>query len=371
MIIGVPKEIKDHEYRVALTPGGAAALIHNGHQVLVEAGAGRGSGFADEEYVAAGAKLVDSHAKAFAAAEMVIKVKEPLPEEYGLLREGLILFTYLHLAAVPQLARVLLENKVVAVAYETVELSDGSLPLLTPMSEVAGRMAVQVGAYYLERLNGGRGVLLGGVPGVPPANVVILGAGVVGSNAARVALGMGANVILINRGLERLRYLSEALHGNLVTLASNPYNVAEAVRHADLLIGGVLITGAKAPRLVTREMIGTMPPGSVVVDVSVDQGGCVETCHPTTHSDPTYFVDGVLHYCVANMPGAVPRTSTIALSNATLSYALQIADRGLVGAVRRDPALAKGVNACRGFLTHEAVAAALGLPYHPLEQVLS
>lgn len=370
MIIGVPREIKDHEYRIALTPGGAAALVRAGHEVLVEVGAGGGSGFADEEFVAAGARLAGGHAAAFERAQMVMKVKEPLPEEYDLLRPGLLLFTYLHLAALPELARVLLDKNVAAVAYETVELPDGSLPLLTPMSEVAGRMAVQVGAYYLEKLNGGRGVLLGGVPGVTPANVLILGAGVVGSNAALIALGMGARVVLINRGIDRLRYLSEVLHGNLITLASNPHNVAEAVRDADLLIGAVLITGAKAPHLVTREMIRTMRPGSVVVDVSVDQGGCVETCHPTTHSNPTYLVDDVLHYCVANIPGAVPRTSTTALSNATLAYAMQLADLGLAAAVRRNPALAKGVNAYGGFLTHPAVAEALQLPYRPLDQLL-
>jgi alanine dehydrogenase len=370
MIVGVPREIKDHEYRTAVTPGGVAELVRSGHRVLVEEGAGRGSGFMDEELVAAGAEVVESHVAVFDRAEMVLKVKEPLPDEYELLRPGLILFTYLHLAAVPELARVLLEKKVAAIGYETVELADRSLPLLTPMSEVAGRMAVQIGAYYLEKLNGGRGVLLGGVPGVAPATVVILGGGVVGSNAARVALGMGARVILIERGIDRLRHLGEVLHGNLTTLASDPHNVADAVREADLLIGAVLIHGAKAPHLVTRKMVGAMRPGSVIVDVAIDQGGCIETCRPTSHSNPTYLVDGVLHYCVPNIPGAVPRTSTLALSNVTLPYVVQLANLGLATAARNDPALAKGVNAYAGFLTHPAVAEALALLYRPLEQLL-
>lgn len=371
MIIGVPREIKDHEYRVSLTPGGAASLTGSGHCVLVETGAGAGSGFSDDEYVAAGAQIVPGHDDAFVQADMVLKVKEPLPQEYDLLREGLILFTYLHLAAVPDLARVLVAKKVSAIGYETVELPDGSLPLLTPMSEVAGRMAVQIGAYYLEKLNGGRGVLLGGVPGVAPATVTILGGGTVGTNAAQMALGMGAKVILIDRGLNRLRYLAEVLHGNLVTLASNPHNIAEAVAEADLLIGAVLVAGAKAPHLVSHDMVAAMRPGSVIVDVSVDQGGCVETCHPTTHSNPTFFVDGVLHYCVPNIPGAVPRTSTIALSNSTLAYAIELADRGLIEAVRLDPALARGVNSYDGFITHPAVAEALALPCRPLAQLLA
>jgi alanine dehydrogenase len=283
----------------------------------------------------------------------------------------LVLVTFLHLAAVPDLAKVLLERKVAAVAYETVELADGSLPLLTPMSEIAGRMAVQLGAYYLEKLNGGRGVLLSGVPGVAPANVVILGAGVVGSSAARIALGMGANVMLIDRDVDRLRHLSEVLHGNLTTLASNPHNVSDVVRDADLLIGAVLIHGAKAPTLVNRDLVRTMRPGSVVVDVAVDQGGCVETCHPTTHSAPTYTVDGVVHYCVPNIPGTVPRTATLALANVTLPYVTQLADHGLIEAAKLNPALAKGVNTLGGYVTHPAVAEALGLRYHSLDQLLA
>jgi len=369
MLIGVPKEIKDNEYRVSLTPGGAHLLVEEGHQVLVQAGAGEGSGFGDAEYTQSGAVIVPTAAEAW-AAQMVMKVKEPLPAEYEFLRPDLILFTYLHLAAAEQLTRVLLERKVTGIAYETVQPEDGSLPLLTPMSEVAGRMAIQVGAHYLEKMSGGRGKLLGGVPGVAPCNVVIIGGGTVGANAARIALGMGAQVTIIDKDLNRLRYLSEVLHGNLVTMMSNPRNIALAAEYADLLIGAVLVPGAKAPRLVTREIVSRMKPGSVIVDVAVDQGGCVETCHPTTHSDPMYVVDGVLHYCVANMPGAVPRTSTYALSNATLPYAEKLARLGIPAALKADTALARGVNTYAGHLTCKGVAEAFGWPYTPLATLL-
>lgn len=371
MIIGVPKEIKDNEYRVAVTPGGVEMLRQHGHRVLVQAGAGEGSGFSDEEYTRSGAEILPTAAEVWNNAEMIMKVKEPRPEEYGFLREDLLLFTYLHLAAEEELTYELLRRKVTAVAYETVELADGRLPLLTPMSEVAGRMAIQVGAHYLEKAHGGRGKLLGGVPGVRPAQVTIIGGGTVGTNAAKIALGMGAHVVIIDKNLDRLRYLEDVLHGNLTTLASNPLNIANAVRRADLLIGAVLIHGARAPKLVTREMVGTMKPGSVIVDVAIDQGGCVETSKPTTHSHPTYEVDGVIHYGVTNMPGAVPRTSTYALSNATLPYALLLADHGFEGAVKGNPALAKGVNTYRGAVTYPAVAEAFGLEYTPLEKLLA
>ena len=323
MLVGVPKEIKNNEYRVAMTPAGVQQLIEQGHQVLVETMAGDGSRFTDEQYARVGAKIVPTAADAW-GAEMVVKVKEPIAVEYPLLRSDLVLFTYLHLAAEEKLTKAMLDSGVTGIAYETVEAPDGSLPLLTPMSEVAGRMAVQVGAYYLERPHLGRGMLLGGVAGVPGANVVIIGGGVVGTNAAHIALGMDANVIILDTNLDRLRFLEHVLHGRLTTVASNSYNIAEAVQNADLVIGGVLIKGARAPRLVTREMVSTMHQGSVIADVAVDQGGCVETIHVTTHSDPTYIVDGVVHYGVANMPGAVPRTSTLALSNATLPYVLRI-----------------------------------------------
>jgi alanine dehydrogenase len=369
MIIGVPKEMKDNEYRVALTPGGAKQLVEFGHEVRVETGAGAGSRFTDEEYQAVGAHIVPTAADAW-SAQLVIKVKEPLADEYGFMHPDLLLFTYLHLAADERLTHAMLERGVTGIAYETVELPNGNLPILTPMSEVAGRMAVQVGAHYLEKMSGGRGKLLGGVAGVRPADVVIIGAGVVGTNAAQIALGMGATVTLIDTNLDRLRYLEEVLRGRVVTLSSNPLNVAEAVRRADLLIGGVLIKGAKAPRLVTRQMISSMQPGSVVIDVAVDQGGCIETTHPTTHSDPTFLVDGVIHYCVANMPGAVPRTSTYALNNATLPYVVKLAREGFEPTVLSDPALAKGVNTCSGKLTYAAVAEAFGLEYTPLEALL-
>jgi len=369
MVIGLPKEVKDNEYRVAMTPGGVRELVGLGNQVLVESGAGRGSGFSDDEYRGAGARVV-AEAKQAWNAEMVVKVKEPQATEYGYLRSGLVLFTYLHLAAERELTREMLRRKVTGIAYETVELLDGTLPLLVPMSEVAGRMAVQVGAHYLEKSNGGRGKLLGGVPGVRPADVTILGAGVVGTNAAMVALGMGAHVILLDINTDRLRYLEEVLHGRLTTLTANALSIAEAVSRADVLIGAVLVKGARAPRLVTRAMVHNMEPGSVVVDVAVDQGGCIETTRPATHSDPVHVENGVLHYGVTNMPGAVPRTSTYALSNATLPYVSKLARQGVHGAVRKDPALAKGVNTFDGKLTYRGVSDAFGLEHTPVEEVI-
>jgi alanine dehydrogenase len=369
MIIGVPKEIKDNEYRVAMTPGGARQLAEAGHQVWVETHAGEGSGFPDAQYQSAGAKIVPTNAEAW-SAQIVVKVKEPQPGEYEFMRPDLVLFTYLHLAAEERLTREMMARGLAGIAYETVELPNGHLPLLTPMSEVAGRMAIQVGAHYLEKMNGGRGKLLGGVPGVRPADVVIVGAGVVGTNAAQVALGMGAHVVVVDINLDRLRYLSEVLRGRLTTLSANPLNIAQVVRRADLVVGAVLIKGAQAPKLVTRQMVGSMKPGSVIVDVAVDQGGCIETTHPTTHSHPTFVVDGIIHYCVANMPGAVPRTSTYALSNATLPYVVKLADMGAEAAIRADPSLAKGVNTYKGQITYPAVAEAFGLEYTPLEVLL-
>ncbi len=366
MIVGVPKEIKDNEYRVSMTPAGALQLSQHGHTVLVETGAGEGSYFSDQDFAAAGARIVSSAEEVWHQANMIVKVKEPLSAEYKYLRPDLLLFTYLHLAAAETLTQVMMKSGVTGIAYETVELPNGTLPLLTPMSEVAGRMAVQVGAHYLERQAGGRGKLLGGIPGVQPAKVVVVGGGVVGTHAAQIALGMGARVILMDINLDRLRTLSEILHGNFETLASTPYSVARAVGSADLVIGAVLVKGAKAPKLVTREMVSKMKPGSVIVDVAVDQGGCVETTHATTHSDPTYYVDGVLHYCVANMPGAVPRTSTNGLSNATLPYVIKLADRGFEEAVADDKPLALGVNIYQGKVTYQAVAEAFGLDYTPL-----
>jgi len=369
MIVGVPKEVKDRENRVSTTPAGVSEFIAHGHRVLVEKSAGLGSGFSDSEYAEAGAELIDSHAGVFAASDMIIKVKEPTFAEYELLRDGQLLFTYLHLAADEPQTRALMKQRVQAVAYETVQIGNGPLPLLTPMSEVAGRMAIQVGAHYLERTQGGRGMLLGGVPGVPGANVVIVGGGVVGTNAAQMALGMGANVTILDRNVERLRFLDQVLHGRIHTLASNSQNTASVVRDADLVIGGVLIAGAKAPKLVTAKMISSMRAGSVVVDVAIDQGGCIETARPTSHSDPTYVVDGVTHYCVTNMPGAVPRTSTLALSNVTLPYALELADLGLFEAAKRDASLANGINVLNGTITYQAVADAFGLPFAPWESV--
>ncbi len=369
MIIGVPKETKNNEYRVAMTPGGVRQLTEAGHQVWVEAAAGDGSGFGDEQYAASGARILPTAVETW-SANLVVKVKEPMPAEYQFLRPDLVLFTYLHLAADEQLARAMMASGLTGIAYETVELANGQLPLLTPMSEVAGRMSIQVGAHYLEKMNGGRGKLLGGVPGVRPGDVIILGAGVAGTNAMHIALGMGAHVTAIDISLDRLRFLDEVTGGRLTTLSSNPLNVAESIQHADLVVGTVLIKGAKAPKLVTRDMIRSMKPGSVVVDVAVDQGGCIETTHPTTHSDPVYVVDHVVHYCVANMPGAVPRTSTYALSNATLPYVVKLASLGAEAAIRTDPALARGVNTRRGKITYHAVAEALGLGHTGLESLL-
>jgi alanine dehydrogenase len=347
-----------------MTPAGVQQLIEYGHDVLVQHTAGEGSRFTDEQYEAVGATIVPTAEDAW-SAEMVVKVKEPVSIEYDFLRSDLLLFTYLHLAAEEALTKRMIESGVTGIAYETVEAPDGSLPLLTPMSEVAGRMAVQVGAHYLERPHFGRGMLLGGVAGVPGANVVIIGGGVVGTNAAQIALGMDANVIILDTNLDRLRFLEHVLDGRLTTIASNSYNIAEAVLAADLVVGGVLIHGARAPRLITRDMISKMRDGSVIVDVAVDQGGCVETIKATTHSDPTYIIDGVVHYGVANMPGAVPRTSTLALSNATLPYVLKLADKGAEAAMVADPGLMKGLNIYDGQVTYEAVADAFDIAYSP------
>ena len=370
MQIGVPKEIKDNEYRVSMVPAGVRALAEAGHQVLVQDGAGAGSGVGNADYESAGAVIVSDAAAVYRRADMVLKVKEPLEGEYALLRRGQILFTYLHLAPARDLTRALLHAGVDAVAYETIVDHDGTLPLLTPMSEVAGRMAIQIGAYYLMYTQGGRGILPGGVPGVPPGDVVILGGGTVGVNAAMMALGLGSHVTIVDRSLSRLRYLDEIFRGQVVSIYSTIAYIEEAVRRADLLIGAVLVPGASAPRLVTRAMVATMKKGSVIVDVAVDQGGCIETTRPTTHSAPTFTVDGVVHYCVANLPGAVPRTSTFALTNATLPYVLRIADKGLREAAREDPTLRPGVNICDGKVTHQAVAAAQGLPYVPFESLI-
>ncbi len=370
MYIGIPKEIKADEHRVSLPPAGVREFVKRGHDVAVESQAGAGSGFTDDEYVEAGAAIQDSAASVWEQADLVIKVKEPQPSEYPRLRPDLVLFTYLHLAAEAQLTQAMLQSGVTGIAYETVEDATGRLPLLEPMSEVAGRMAAQVVSRYLERHKGGRGLLMGGVPGVAPAHVLILGAGTVGANAAKIALGMGANVTLLDINLDRLRYLEDVLGGNLNTLYSNSGNIAAALRGADALIGSVLITGARAPMLVTRDMLPTMPTGSVIVDVAVDQGGCVESTCVTTHSQPTFMLDGVLYYGVANMPGAVPRTSSLALSNATLPYATQIADLGAAGAMRGNAALLKGLNTYAGQCTHPAVAKTFGLPYIAPAEVL-
>lgn len=370
MTIGVPKEIKDHETRVGLVPAGVIALREAGHRVLVQRSAGEGSSIPDEQYEQAGAELVATAAEVWQRADLVVKVKEPQPAEYEFLRPGLILFTYLHLAPLPELTGRLLERRVNAVAYETIREPDGSLPLLTPMSEVAGRLAVQIGAVYLEAPNGGRGVLLGGVPGVAPAEVVVLGGGVVGTNAARIAFGMGARVTIIDKNLNRLRQLDDIFASQVVTLASNVWTIREALRNADLVIGAVLIPGAAAPKLVRREMVAAMKRGAVVVDVSIDQGGCLETSRPTTHTEPVYLVDGVLHYCVSNMPAAVPHTSTFALTNATFPYLLELANKGLEQACLDHPAIAEGVNTYQGHLTHPAVAEAQGRAWRELRSLL-
>lgn len=370
MIIGVPKETKVREYRVGLVPAGVKALVESGHKVLVEEHAGEGSGQPDEAYVEAGAEIVPSATAVWERSEMIVKVKEPIEPEYALMQPEQIVFTYFHLAAVPALAKVLLEKKIAAVAYETIQTPKGGLPLLKPMSEVAGKMATQVGAMCLEKERGGKGLLLGGVPGVRRGKVVVIGGGVVGLNAAKVAVGMGADVTILDKSLDRLEYLDDVFMGRAQTLYSDPVNIERTVLDADLVIGGVLIPGAKAPRLVTRDMISRMEEGSVVVDVAVDQGGCIETCHPTTHDDPTYVVDGVVHYCVANMPGAVAHTSTFALTNATIPYARALADKGLIQAMADDRALALGLNAFQGWITYEAVATDLELPYRPMSDAL-
>jgi alanine dehydrogenase len=371
MIIGVPKEIKNNENRVALTPAGAHTLKEAGHQVLVEENAGGGSGFANPDYLQAGAEILEDKKLLFERAAMILKVKEPLPPEYDLFQEDQILFTYLHLAPEPELTKALLAKKVIGIAYETIEESNHTLPLLSPMSEVAGRMAIQVGAQLLETPYFGKGILLSGVPGVEPAQVVIIGGGMVGTNAAKIALGMGARVAMLEVSIDRLRYLDDLFSGRVATIMSNRYNIAFWTRKADLLIGAVLIPGARAPKLVTEEMVKNMEPGSVIVDVAVDQGGCVETIdHVTTHSDPFFLKHGVVHYAVANMPGAVARTSTMALTNSTIAYALQIASKGLRRAVEENPALGKGVNIIDGKVTCRAVAQALKLPFTPLEEVL-
>ena len=370
MIVGLPKEIKDNEYRVGLTPAGVRALKDAGHGVVVEKSAGDGSGFEDELYERAGATILPSADDVWAEAEMIVKVKEPIEPEYPRMKEGLLLFTYLHLAPDPKQTQALLKSKVTGIAYETITDRRGTLPLLTPMSEVAGRMAVQVGAQYLEKMNGGRGVLLGGVPGVPAARIVILGGGVVGTNAAKIAVGMGAQVTIVDKNLDRLRELDDIFLSKISTLASSAYAIHGAISEADLIIGAVLVPGAAAPKLVTRSMLKDVSKGAVIVDVAVDQGGCIETTRPTTHSNPTYYVEDVLHYCVANMPGAVPRTSTFALTNATLPYALRIANRGFVDAIASDPGLKEGVNTHAGKLTYEAVAEDQELEYTPLDDLL-
>lgn len=369
MKIGLPKEIKDNEYRVGLTPAGVQALSQAGHDVYVQKTAGEGSGFNDEQYVKAGGKLLDTADEVWQTGDMIVKVKEPVAPEYPRMRENQVLFTYLHLAPEFELTKQMMERKVTGVAYETIT-SHGRLPLLTPMSEVAGRMSVQVGATYLEKMNGGRGILLGGVPGVPAANVVIIGGGIVGTEAAKMAVGLGAKVTIIDRSLDRLRQLDDIFLSKVQTLASSRYAIEEAISHADLVIGAVLVVGAAAPKLVTRDMLHLVPQGAVLVDVAVDQGGCFETTHATTHSNPTYYEEGVLHYCVANMPGAVPRTSTFALTNATLPYALDLANKGFEQAIKDDSGLREGVNTYAGKCTYEAVATSQNIEYTALDTLL-
>lgn len=370
MVVGVPKEIKDHETRVGCVPSMITALREHGHEVLVETQAGVGSSIPDEEYAEAGAIIVDRAGEVWSKSDLIVKVKEPQPSEYSFFRPGLILFTYLHLAPLPELTEALLKSRVNAVAYETIRERDNSLPLLTPMSEVAGRMSVQVGAQYLERPNGGRGILLGGVPGVAPANVLVIGGGIVGHNAAKIACGLGANVTIIDRNLNRLRELDDIYSNGIRTLASNTYTIRETVRQADLVIGAVLIPGAAAPKLVRRDMISVMKKGAVIVDVAIDQGGCVETAHATTHTDPVYYVDGVLHYCVSNMPAAVPHTSTFGLTNATVPYVLTLANKGLEGACEDNSAIREGVNIYQGQITYPAVAESQGKAWRELDAVM-
>ena len=370
MIIGVAKEVKDHETRVGLVPGGVGALREAGHSVLVETNAGLGSSLPDHDYVEAGAEIVSNAGDLWSRADLVVKVKEPQPSEYAHFRPGLILFTYLHLAPLPALTAKLVETKMSAVAYETIREEDGSLPLLTPMSEVAGRMAVQVGAQYLEAPNGGRGILLGGVPGVAPGNVVILGGGVVGHNSAKMAVGLGAHVSILDINLNRLRELDDIYSSQIVTLSSSAWTIREALRHADLVVGAVLIPGASAPKLVRRDMLKVMKKGAVMVDVAIDQGGCFETSHATTHTDPIYYVDNVLHYCVSNMPAAVPHTSTFALTNATFPYLMQLANKGLAKACETSNAVREGVNTYQGHITYPAVAESQGRPWREFAAVM-
>ncbi|HEY4046041.1 MAG TPA: alanine dehydrogenase [Acidobacteriaceae bacterium] len=370
MIIGVPKEVKDHESRVGITPAGVKALVEAGHTVLVETKAGDLSAFTDDEYQAAGAEIAGAPHHIWGLSDMVVKVKEPVEKEYGFFREGLVLFTYLHLAPLPELTDKLLARRVTGIAYETIRDRSGALPLLTPMSEVAGRMSVQVGAAYLEKERGGRGLLLGGVPGVPPASVCIIGGGIVGTNAAKIALGMGAKVTIVDLNLNRLRELDDIFGGRVYTLASNSYNLERASQEADLVIGGVLIPGAAAPKILTRAMVAKMKKGAVIVDVAIDQGGCVETAHPTTHSEPAFILDGVVHYCVTNMPAAVPNTSTLALTNATFPYVLRLAQLGASEAIKSDAGIREGVNTYAGQVTYKAVAESQGKSWAPVEELL-
>jgi alanine dehydrogenase len=370
MIIGILKEIKTEENRVSMTPAGVEVMIQNGHTLLVEKDGGKGSGFEDEDYQKAGAEIVATPQEIFERAEMVMHVKEPLPAEYGLIREDQIVFTYLHLAAAEELTHALIKSKSINIAYETIQKADGSLPLLTPMSEVAGRMATQQGAKYLEMAQGGHGVLLGGVPGVDPGTVVVIGGGVVGVNAAKMACGLGAKVYILDMNLDRLRYLSDIMPANCIPLMASPATTRKLVKEADVVIGAVLVAGAKAPKLVTREMLKSMQKGSVLVDVAIDQGGCFETSRPTTHSDPIFEVEGIVHYCVANMPGAVAKTSTIALTNATLPYAVQIANKGWQRAMRENPEIKLGANVMNGKVTYQAVAETFGLEYTPIDTLL-
>jgi len=370
MIIGVPKEIKNNENRVALTPAGVAEFKKNGHLVYVQKGAGENSGLSDEEYIGAGAEIVPTIEAVYDIAEMIIKVKEPIASEYPLIKKDQLLFTYFHFASCEPLTHAMIERGAVCLAYETVEKSDRSLPLLVPMSEVAGRMAIQEGAKYLEKPMKGKGILLGGVPGVPPAKVLVLGGGIVGTQAAKMAAGFGARVVIMDVSLPRLRHLADIMPANVTTVMSNHYNIREAIAEADLIVGAVLIPGAKAPHLITRDMLKLMHPGTVVVDVAVDQGGCIETCTPTTHENPTFIIDDIVHYCVANMPGAVPYTSTLALTNATLPYALQLANKGWKKACAENEELKKGLNVANGKVVYEGVAQAWGLPFENVESVV-
>jgi alanine dehydrogenase len=371
MIIGVPKEIKNNENRVALTPAGAKELIKRGHQVYVQQTAGLGSGFSDEDYKAAGASMLPSIEATYQIAEMIMKVKEPIESEYSLIKPNQLLFTYFHFASYEPLTKAMVASKAICLAYETVEKADRSLPLLVPMSEVAGRMAIQKGANYLEKPLGGRGILLGGVPGVLPAKVLILGGGIVGTQAAWMAAGLGADVIIMDVSLPRMRYLADVMPANVKTMMSNEYNIREQIKQADLIVGAVLIPGAKAPHLITKDMLKDMKKGAVLVDVAVDQGGCIETCKPTTHENPTYIIDDVVHYCVANMPGAVPYTSTLALTNATLPYGIQLADKGWKKAAQENADLVPGLNVIQGDIVYKAVAEAFAMPYTPVEKYLS